>query len=41
MQNTTVWMRLGLDLNEYPMEGNDVDELLTRTMKLPSDREYV
>jgi hypothetical protein len=31
---------LGLDLNEEPMKGNDVDDRPTLIVKLPQDHEY-
>ena len=33
-------IQLGSDLNEEPMKGNDVDDQLTPTVKLPQAREY-
>ena len=33
-------IHLGLDLNEEPMEGNDVDDQPTPIVKLPQAREY-
>jgi hypothetical protein len=31
---------MGLDMNEEPMEGNDVDDQPTPIVKLPQAREY-
>ena len=33
-------IHLGLNLNEEPMEGNDVDDRPTPIVKLPQAREY-
>ena len=33
-------VHLSLDLNEEPMEGNDVDDLPTQELKLPKVHEY-
>ena len=33
-------IHLGLDLNEEPTEGNDVDDWPTPILKLPQAREY-